>query len=108
MYVQATPETQSRRLLRMDSGDALVHQYDLNHGVAVTDGTRHSLVVWISSTTDACHQQRSPWYEDDARRGDSDAQWNLGHLYKRGARGFPSDLEKAAYWYRQSAEQDHP
>jgi len=107
MYVSSTPDAASRRFLPMDMGDVFVHQYDVNHGVAVTGGKRQSIVVWVSSDETACREGRSPWYAVDAARGDADAQWNLGHLYKRGERGVATDLEQAAVWYGRSAMQGH-
>jgi len=108
IYVQAEPRASSRKLVLMDAGDALMHQYDLNHGVAVGSGSRYSLVIWVASDGPACREGRSPWYEVDAAKGDADAQWNLGHLHKRGERGYQKDLAGAAAWYYKSASQDHP
>mmetsp|Transcript_140656 Transcript_140656/g.448542 ORF Transcript_140656/g.448542 Transcript_140656/m.448542 type:complete len:592 (-) Transcript_140656:226-2001(-) len=108
LYVQSNASAQSRRLLTMDTGDVLMHQYDLNHGVAVSSGMRYSLVVWVASNRRACADGHSPWYADDAARGDADAQWNLGHLHKRGERGYALNSEAAFEWYRKSALQGHP
>ncbi len=42
-----------------------------------------------------------------AEQGDSDAQYNLGHLYRQGL-GVPQDLEQAGRWYAKAAGQGVP
>lgn len=45
------------------------------------------------------------WFEQAARQGDAQAQYNTGINYQKGE-GVPQDAEKAAYWYEQAARQD--
>jgi TPR repeat protein len=43
-----------------------------------------------------------------ADRGDAQAQFRLGQLYKFGDNGLPKDDTQAALWYRKAAEQGNP
>ena len=45
--------------------------------------------------------------EPQARRGQSDAQYLLGHMRELGT-GVPVDQERARYWYGLAAAQKHP
>lgn len=107
LYVQPGTGARTRRLVALNGGDAVVHQFDLNNGIAVTNGTRYSMVVWISTNRLACEKGKSHWYAKLAKSGDADAQWNLGHLFKRGERGQKQNLTAAEKWYRRSADQGH-
>ena len=46
------------------------------------------------------------WLRRAAKRGDANAQFNLGRLYEAGD-GIDKNLERAAKWYLLAAEQDH-
>ncbi|HCA5038924.1 TPA: sel1 repeat family protein [Acinetobacter baumannii] len=43
--------------------------------------------------------------QEQAKNGDSQAQYNLGLMYKKGVNGVNIDLEKAIYWYKKAIEQ---
>lgn len=45
-------------------------------------------------------------WRDPAKKGDADAQFNLGQAYKLG-RGVKQDLDVAASWYQRAAKQGH-
>ncbi len=45
-------------------------------------------------------------WEDEAIRGDVNAQYNLGLVYENGVEGFPKDLPVAYAWYRVAAAQE--
>jgi|GEM_PF-632995 len=53
------------------------------------------------------HTQAAHWYEKAAVQGHSDAQYQLGRIYKEGLGGMERDIEKALYWFKQAAEQNH-
>ena len=46
------------------------------------------------------------WYQLAAKKGNSNAQFNLGLMFEVG-RGVPKDQEKAQYWYTLAAAQGH-
>ena len=44
------------------------------------------------------------WYRKGAKRGDANAQYNLGRMYEKGD-GVEKNKEKAVEWYQKGAEQ---
>lgn len=48
------------------------------------------------------------YLEKSAEQGYALGQYQLGYFYEYGSYGFIPDIEKAVYWYQQSAEQDYP
>src|SRR5665213_2081917 len=43
-----------------------------------------------------------------ARKGDADAQFELGKNYETGRIGLPQDISQAQFWYRKAADQGEP
>jgi hypothetical protein len=61
--------------------------------------------------TDAPATPKRPLRErllERARKGDSDAQFDLAKNYETGRIGLPKDLSQAQYWYRKAADQGDP
>ncbi|CAE8710647.1 unnamed protein product [Polarella glacialis] len=104
LYVQPTPSSKSQAFVHLLTGDAVVHRYDVQHGVRVFSGERYSLIFWFKDSAEACASDTAPWYELDARLGDADAQLNLAGLLEQGLAGYSKDLVKAEAWYRRAAE----
>lgn len=75
LVVQAQPAEHSRRLVELDLGDLVLHSYDLLHSVDVQGGTRHSLIMWFSTSRAACHKAQTPWKRKYARLGEPNAQY---------------------------------
>jgi hypothetical protein len=50
--------------------------------------------------------RRAARYQEEAKRGDAEAQYNLGVLYEMG-KGVPIDRTEAMIWLRKAAEQGH-
>ena len=50
----------SQRTVRLGSGDAVFHSFNLQHSVNVTRGERWSLVLWFD-TTPACRGATVSW-----------------------------------------------
>jgi TPR repeat protein len=46
------------------------------------------------------------WYDKAAAKGDADAQYALGSMYRKG-QGLPQDHAEAVRWYRKAAAQGH-
>ena len=46
------------------------------------------------------------WYQEKAKDGDAEAQYNLGNVYEVGF-GVEVSYELAAKWYEEAAEQEH-
>ena len=52
------------------------------------------------------YEEAVKWYQLAADKGDAYAQCNLGQIYENEESEY-YDLEKAKYWYKQAALQDH-
>ena len=52
------------------------------------------------------HKKAIYWYRLSAKKGNANAQFNLGLLYELG-RGLLKDRDKAQYWYKLAAAQGH-
>ena len=107
LFLQRTARADSREFFATSARDAAFHQYDLNHGVDVTNGTRLSAVFWITDTEASCRTDTSPWYLAPAEAGSADAQDALGELYQLGHHGYARDAHKAVEWATRAAEQGH-
>lgn len=83
----------------------VLHSYDLNHGVHLFNGTRYSLVVWLTDSEASCRAGVSPWYLSAAEAGSVDAQDALAELYQMGQHGYPRDVQQAVLWATRAAEQ---
>ncbi|KAK3289191.1 hypothetical protein CYMTET_3352 [Cymbomonas tetramitiformis] len=108
LYVQAGAGAESRRFCEVTPGDAVVHQFDLQHGVHVYEGHRQSLVLWFCDSEQSCAEGSARWLLPASEGGNTDAQFNLAGLYDHGSGGFPQDLDEAIRWYQRSAEAGNP
>jgi hypothetical protein len=76
------------------------------------------LAAGMSITAAFCQQpsgtpatQPKPFRErllERARKGDADAQFELGKDYETGRIGLPKDFSQARYWYGKAADQGDP
>ncbi|CAE7280253.1 unnamed protein product, partial [Symbiodinium microadriaticum] len=107
LYLQPGPHVSSRRTVRLEPGDLLVHSFDLQHGVEVTQGSRYSLIFWLKDSPEAVATGTTPWYEKAAAAGEPDALYNLGIQRELGLHGQEIDLQKAKEAYLKSAELGH-
>jgi len=60
LYVSGEPD---KRFLRLNQGDAVLHQFQLRHGVNVLSGTRYSLIVWYLDS-DSCTPNPYDWFQE--------------------------------------------
>lgn len=58
------------------------------------------------TTTDQQMPTAVVWYLQMAKKGDADAQYNLGSVYETGF-GVKRDLDEAVRWYKEAAAHDH-
>ena len=107
LFLQRTPARDSRAFFSVNGTDAVFHQYDLNHGVEVLNGTRYSAIFWLTDTRASCADSAAPWYRLPAEAGNADAQDALGELHAMGHLGYSRDMLAAAEWSRRAAEQGH-
>lgn len=109
LYVQPHPDARRREFVDLRRGDVAVHQYDLPHGVHVTNGRRYSLIFWIKDSVHSCITNGTPWYDSAAAAGDTDAMVALGQKLNKGmnADGIGSDPVRAAELFRCAADMGH-
>ncbi|CAE7455284.1 esiB, partial [Symbiodinium sp. CCMP2456] len=107
LYLQPGPQISSRRTVRLEPGDLLVHSFDLQHGVEVTQGSRYSLIFWLKDSPEAVATGTTPWYEEAAAAGEPDALYNLGIQHELGLHGQEINVQKAKEAYLRSAELGH-
>eukprot|EP00747_Dinoflagellata_sp_TGD_P217762 gnl/TRDRNA2_/TRDRNA2_90118_c0_seq1.p1 gnl/TRDRNA2_/TRDRNA2_90118_c0~~gnl/TRDRNA2_/TRDRNA2_90118_c0_seq1.p1 ORF type:complete len:541 (-),score=80.14 gnl/TRDRNA2_/TRDRNA2_90118_c0_seq1:200-1822(-) len=117
LYLQKGFDRAAREYLEypgpLGQGDAVVHSYDLRHGVEVVDndagvaGERLSLILWAKDSRKSCEAGHTPWYEEDAAAGRALAQFNLGAALDQGLGAYQPDPSAARRWYRAAAEQGH-
>jgi TPR repeat protein len=107
IYVQPSFDRQDRQFVDLEAGDAVVHNFDVLHGVEVLSGERLSLIIWIKSDANACATKACPWYAEKAERGDPNAQYNHGRLIANGLGEFPADRVAGVKWYVKAASQGH-
>lgn len=88
------------------AGDALLHRYDVMHGVHVRSGERYSLVVWFAEGEEAMVRRTVPWVERE--RGDSvHAAFIYANCAKAGLHNIPRDENVARRHYEWAAERGH-
>ncbi|CAE7483345.1 unnamed protein product, partial [Symbiodinium microadriaticum] len=97
LYIQPTPSS-PRSYVRLGPGDAVLHRYDLRHGVEVMHGERYSLIFWFKDSLDSCRLGTTPWYSVAAAGGDGDAAYNIANLLY-----LDGKLAEARSWYLAAA-----
>eukprot|EP01062_Namystynia_karyoxenos_P058912 TRINITY_DN50369_c0_g1_i1.p1 TRINITY_DN50369_c0_g1~~TRINITY_DN50369_c0_g1_i1.p1 ORF type:complete len:417 (+),score=142.56 TRINITY_DN50369_c0_g1_i1:55-1251(+) len=102
LFAQCGPRAEQREFAVMADGDAVLHGSDLEHGVAVSSGSRLSIIAWFRDSPESVQQQASPWYATRAHGGDADAQLMLG--LQRAEDGDPAAAEQ---WLRTAAAAGH-
>mmetsp|Transcript_47515 Transcript_47515/g.91887 ORF Transcript_47515/g.91887 Transcript_47515/m.91887 type:complete len:490 (-) Transcript_47515:191-1660(-) len=107
LYAQPTFDRNDREFIELEAGDAVLHSFDVMHGVEVLSGERVSLIIWFKSNADACEKRLSPWYAEGAERGNPTAQYNLGRVVTNGLGGTPQDRPAGVEWYAKAAKQGH-
>jgi len=50
----------------MRRGDAILHRYDVMHGVQLNEGTRYSLILWMAQDEESLQKKAVPWVTRDA------------------------------------------
>jgi len=107
LYLQPGFDLKDRSYFLLEAGEAVIHNYNLRHGVQVLSGDRVTLIAWLKSSSEACAQRSSPWYADAAGSGDPRAQYNLGQIISAGRGGRLPDEVTGNSWYQKAAEGGH-
>ena len=106
LYIRAEPGTE-RWVPEQQLGDAIAHQFDVEHGVTVESGERLSWIVWLQDSAQCGVGAQTRWHEAAARRGDALAQYHLGSAMARAAAHNSTAAAAGLQWVRRSAEQGY-
>ena len=107
LYIQPEAHVNSREFVSLEPGELFVHSFDLQHGVRLWNGSRHSIVFWIKTSQQAVLQGTTPWYHSAAEKGDPDALFNLAEQHLHGTSGQDMDRKRAAELYEKAAASGH-
>lgn len=108
LYVQSGAHGDTRREVPFErAGDAVLHRYDVMHGVHVRSGRRRvSLVVWYGESAASVRKKTVPWVARDAN-----ISVHAAFLYavnsQGGLYGFRKDAEVAKAYYARASERGH-
>jgi len=104
LYVRTHPGTE--QFVPLGTGEAVIHQHDLEHGVWVQKGSRRSWIVWFQDSPH-CIGTNPSWHQAGADFGDPISQYHLSTLYGEGRGGVDEDKFAAAVLLKKSAEQGY-
>jgi len=65
------------------------------------------VILWLLALISPCYPFDNTYLIEDARRGDMEAQYTLGHLYLKGRGGFERNFGSGVEWMRKAAEAGH-
>eukprot|EP00746_Dinoflagellata_sp_MGD_P096237 gnl/MRDRNA2_/MRDRNA2_38570_c0_seq1.p1 gnl/MRDRNA2_/MRDRNA2_38570_c0~~gnl/MRDRNA2_/MRDRNA2_38570_c0_seq1.p1 ORF type:complete len:269 (+),score=47.98 gnl/MRDRNA2_/MRDRNA2_38570_c0_seq1:24-809(+) len=103
LYLQRGFDRAGREYLNLEAGEAAIHDYNLRHGVEVLNGERVSLIIWFKTSPSSCAKASlAPWIQEDAVRGDPNAQLNMGSVLAH-----DGESSKALEWYQKAADKGH-
>jgi hypothetical protein len=92
----------------MKRGDAILHRYDVMHGVQLQGGTRYSLVLWMAQDCDAMKTMTVPWVSKDAaERKSVHAAFLHGCNLKDGLYGTKNDMLEAKLCWEWASKRGH-
>ena len=109
LFVQEGADASSRLDVdgSFDKGDALIHSFDVMHGVEVTAGSRFSLVLWLSDCRASLEACAAPWVRQAADNGNAYAEFLFSDFSKSGRYGVAQDLDLAVEYVSRAARQGH-
>jgi len=109
LFLQPGADRSSRLLVEpgMQAGDALLHRFDVMHGVDASGGDRYSLVLWLSDSAESVRARATPWLRAAADGGNAYAQFLHGAALRSGSGGAARDVGAAAEYWRRAAAQGH-
>lgn len=110
LYVQTGASTSTRLGVPFTkAGDAVLHRYDVMHGVNVRSGKKRcSLVIWFGENEESVATKTVPWVMREANIGTSvHAAFLYGFNSQNGLYGFEKDLEVAKRYYGWASQRGH-
>eukprot|EP00929_Paragymnodinium_shiwhaense_P082949 TRINITY_DN43993_c0_g1_i1.p1 TRINITY_DN43993_c0_g1~~TRINITY_DN43993_c0_g1_i1.p1 ORF type:complete len:515 (+),score=114.52 TRINITY_DN43993_c0_g1_i1:113-1657(+) len=105
LFVQPGFNITTRRSVQLASGDALVHSWDLRHGLEVSSGVRTSLVFRLKPSRSSCDLGSAPWYEATT----AEDGFGMHQIGRRHELGIEEEQNSAVSWawYQRAAALDH-
>lgn len=107
LYVQWASATRTRLAVDVEqAGDAILHRFDVMHGVHVRQGKRYSLVVWLAESGQAVREKTAPWVPREAQES-VHAAYLYASYAKDGLYGVPRDEGVARHHLEWAAARGH-
>lgn len=108
LYVQSGASSNTRRHVPFTTaGDAVLHKYDVMHGVNVQSGKeRCSLVLWFGENEESVKSKTVPWVIREAKSS-VHAAFLFAFNSQHGLLGFNRDLEIAKQYYGWASRRGH-
>ena len=89
------------------AGDAVLHKYDVMHGVNVRSGKKRcSLVIWFAENEESVKSKTVPWVIRDAKSS-VHAAFLFAYNFQHGLLGCNRDLEIAKQYYYWASRRGH-
>ena len=108
LYVQTGASEDSRLHVPFSTaGDAVLHKYNVMHGVNVSSGKKRcSLVLWFSEDEESVRSKTVPWIIREAKQS-VHAAFLFAYSSQHGLLGFEKDLQVAKEYYSWAAQRGH-
>ena len=108
LYVQTGASEDSRLHVPFSmAGDAVLHKYNVMHGVNVSRGNKRcSLVLWFGEDEESVQSKTVPWVIREAKQS-VHAAFLFAYNSQHGLLGFDKDLAVAKEYYAWAAQRGH-
>ena len=108
LYVQTGASEDSRLHVPFSTaGDAVLHKYNVMHGVNVSSGNKRcSLVLWFAEDEESVQSKTVPWIIREAKQS-VHAAFLFAYASQHGLLGFEKDLQVAKEYYEWAAQRGH-
>jgi len=108
LYVQTGASEDSRLHVPFSTaGDAVLHKYNVMHGVNVSSGNKRcSLVLWFAEDEESVKSKTVPWIIREAKQS-VHAAFLFAYNSQNGLLGFKKDIQVAKEYYSWAAKRGH-
>ena len=108
LYVQSGASEDSRLHVPFSTaGDAVLHKYNVMHGVNVSSGNKRcSLVLWFGEDEESVKSKTVPWIIREAKQS-VHAAFLFAYSSQHGLLGFEKDIQVAKEYYEWAAQRGH-
>jgi len=108
LYVQTGASDDSRLHVPFSTaGDAVLHKYNVMHGVNVSSGNKRcSLVLWFGEDEESVMSKTVPWIIRESKQS-VHAAFLFAYNSQNGLLGFEKDIQVAKEYYEWAAQRGH-